>query len=162
MLYFDGDVGLVIRNGRDPRLAPAMEAAMVQFTRGAEVTLRLNVGFAPIFGPEARRIAMTRHNRSAGHAWLRQGLRSGVFTGQLRGVAGVVVDRNGARPVSIEKVGGLSSLLDAAGHALNSLKSRSNRGQLVGPYWYRGLGTDLHRTLPRPEAPSALNALFVD
>ncbi len=54
LLYLEGDVGLVVRNGRDPRLATALETATGQFARTAGSSLRLNVEFAQVFGPEAR------------------------------------------------------------------------------------------------------------
>jgi hypothetical protein len=161
-LYFDGGIGLVVRRGRDPMLAKALDQAIESYSSaGNRDTVEVApIAFAPIPGFAAREIGFTRQDKRSRLAWLRQGLRSGVYPGALRGVAGVVVGPGESPLAVLGQTCGVGPLLVAARGALRQLTSRSNRGELVGPYWYRGRGTGIRELLPRPHVPSTLEAFF--
>ncbi len=162
-LYFDGSLALVVRNGRHPGLERALGRKIRQMrlaSGAADEPGQPEIRFVRIGGYAARNIALTRQDRSSPLAWLRRGLKSGVFTGKLRGIGGVIIDRIGERLVFAGQTRELLLMLSAGCEALRVLKSRSKRGLLRGPYWYMATGPAVDQLLPRGEQPSALARLF--
>ena len=160
VLHFGEEAALAVQNGRDARLGPALVTAINRSPQGAQLPSSVAIRFTPIFGPEARRIAFTPQNARAKLAWLRRALKSNVFKSALRGVAGVIVNNGQARVVSLGEDHGKQLLLRRAADALHELQSRSNRGRLAGPYWYRTTGEDVRLLVPPARQPSALQELF--
>jgi len=161
--YFGHEVVMAARRARSPRLLRDLDEAIERLMRASGgPSARLNFHFAPIPGWQRRRIAYTAQNRNSRLAWLRQGLRSGVFNGAPRGLVAVMVRPGGHQLIVRGEASGILPGLVAARVALRVLTSRSNRGQLIGPYWHRAQGVGVGALLPKPDQPSSLVELFAD
>lgn len=167
ILHLEQQTALMISHGRDNNLVALLDVVIAGEVLDPTVALQLPsapaVGFAPVLGSEAKTIALAGARAMQAGNWISRALKTGVFGKHLRGVTALVIEKSGEpRAASVGDKPHVVPTLVAAREALRILRSRSNRGVLSGPYWYRARGPAAAELLPAPEPPSALQELFAE
>ncbi len=167
MLNFESQTALMICNGRDEKLLQLLDAVIageaLDATAAGLLASAPAVAFAPIEGMQARAINLTGRREMQAGDWIARSLKSGAFGRSLRGITSLVVERSGrVNAVNVGYTLQPVPILVAVRESLRALRSRSNRGRLKGPYWYRAHGPGAQELAKVSDPPSALLSLFAE